>query len=484
MKFTLYLLLLSTSGILVAQPSHPAANAGAKNNTVHKSTLSGKAISACGSITSPGDYYLSKNLSCPGTALLLSGPGINLNLNGYTITYGTSGGASGAVFGIENDACWDLDQKIETVPCDNKNAGIGAVIYGGSVVQSTKAPAFSHAFFFGQDDNTNQVINVHNVTITVQQPGTEAFLSSFQSGQIVLEQNTIHDNVKSINHPGQSDEGARAEFQGQALFINNSVKMVSPDRIDNNKIVGSPQGGIRDTSTGATIYDNDISQNATYSNDFCVDVPGMGEQVYSNYCHPVNGRGIHVNGQNSHIYNNDIVVTEAAVNAEYGGCEGGGAFAVQIEDDIEAAGNTLVSGNKGTLNTGACGGAALRMTGWVSGSPATVQGNTWTVNKTSGADDFGGLLYSVDASNLANVKFGGDTLHTTDQFCAGIDWDGAQNFTASLAGCSAPHAIGVITSLGTNNTFKMTGAPNNVLVCGLQTEATGTINGTTVRCTK
>ncbi len=482
MKFMLYLFLLSTSGILVAQTSHPAANAGASHNSAAQSSSApGHPITACGSITSPGNYFLPKDLSCPGTALLLSGPGINLNLNGHTVTYGTAGGATGAVFGIENDACWDTDQKIVTVPCDNKNAGVGANIYGGSVVQSSHAPAFSHAFFFGQDDNTNQVINVHNVTITVQQPGTEAFLTNFQSGQILFENNTVYDNVTSINHPGQNDEGARAEFQGQAVFVNNSTYMASPDHIDNNKIIGSPQGGIRDTSTSANIYENDISMNSRYSNDYCVDVPGSGEQVYSNYCHPANGRGIHVNGEGSHIYNNDIVVTEAAVNAEYGGCEGGGAYAIQLEEDIHAAGNIDVTGNKGTLNTGACGGSTFRITGWQSGVPATISGNTWTVNKTAGADQYGGILYSVDNSNLSDVQFSGDTLHTTDSFCAGIDWDGAQNFHASLAGCTAPAAMASISGGGVG-TFSVTNAPNTNLMCASHVNTTGTINGKTVKC--
>ena len=424
MKLIFSLLLLAMSGTLMAQISNPAANAGASSHVVHQTGLSGTAVTACGSLTHPGSYYLSKDLSCPGTALLISGPGVDLNLNGHTITYGTAGGTLGAVFGIENDACWDVTHKAAAVPCDNQSAGIAANVYGGSIVQSNRAPAFSHAFFFGQGNNTNQTIDIHNVTITIQQAGTLAFYSDFQSGQILFEHNTVYDNVKSINYAGQDDQGARAQFQGEAVHIDNSKTMRSPDQIDNNKIVGSPQGGIRDTSTGAMVYQNDISQNATYANDFCVDVPGADEQVYSNNCHPVNGRGIHVNGEGSRIYNNVLTVTEAAVNREYNGCEDGGAFGIQLEDDIQSAGNIAVTGNQATLNTGACGGGVLRITGWPSGATATIQGNAWTVNKT-GPDLDGGVLYSLDASNLSSVVFGGDVLKTNDLACVGIGWDGA-----------------------------------------------------------
>ncbi len=157
MKYQLFILLLVMSGTVMAQNQHPATNAGA-SYTSPRTDLSGTAISACGSITSPGDYYLSKDLACPGTGLMVAGPGIKLNLNGHTITYGTAGGAQQSVFGIENDACWDTEQRVRAVPCDNHGAGIAAEVYGGAIVQSTNAPTFSDALFFGENENADQVI--------------------------------------------------------------------------------------------------------------------------------------------------------------------------------------------------------------------------------------------------------------------------------------------------------------------------------------
>ena len=489
MKLTFSLLLLAMSSMVIVQnpllaATNPAPNAGAPSHIASQTDLSGTAISACGSITSPGSYYLSKDLSCPGTALLISGPGIDLNLNGHTIAYGTAGGTMGAVFGIENDACWDTVHKARALPCDNKSAGIAANIYGGSIVQSTKAPAFSHALFFGENNNADQTIDIHNVTITIQQPGTQAFFSNFQGGQIILEHNTVYDNVKSINYPGQGDLSSRSQYQGQAIHVDNSKIMRSPDKIDNNKIVGSPQGGIRDTSIGAMIYQNDISQNSLYANDFCVDVPGSDQKIYSNYCHPVNGRGFHVDGEGTDIYNNVFVVTEAPVIREYGGCEDGGAYGIQLEQDIQQAGNVVVTGNNGTLNTGACGGGVLSITHWPAGTPATIKGNTWTVDKTSGADKLGSVIYLLDTDNLSDVVFGGDALKTNDLACAGINWDGAQNFKASLAGCTAPYAMATVNGPGTEGSFTLTGAPNVNLGCGTYSKSTGTINGKAVKCPK
>lgn len=448
-----------------------------------KAYVSGTAVDSCGSITSPGDYYLSRNLTCPGTGLLLNGAGIRLNLNGHYILYGTSGGTMGAVFGIESDACWDTSHKAKAAPCNSSPHGLAAEIYNGYVIQSPQAPSFSHAIFIGQNGNTSgQTVNVHDVGIQIQQPGSMGVYSNWVSGPIVLEHNSIYDNVKSINYPGQGDLSARSQFQGEAIFLDNTKSKPVPDRIDNNKIIGSPQGGIRDTSTGAQIYQNDISQTSTYANDFCIDSPGQSQQIHDNYCHPVNGRGIHVNGTGSNIYNNSIVVTEAATNHEYGGCEIGGAYGIQLEQDIQGAGSVSVTGNTVTLNTGACGGGAIRITGWPSGARAAIQGNNLTVNVTGGANKYYGMLYYLDDSDLASVTFGGDTLKTSGLVCAGIAWDGASNFKASLAGCNASYAIVAGNGPGNPATFQLTGAPNTKLGCGAQSAASGTINGTRVAC--
>jgi hypothetical protein len=176
------------------------------------------------------------------------------------------------------------------------------------------------------------------------------------------------------------------------------------------------------------------------------------------------------------------------VNREYGGCEGGGAYAVQVEDDIQHAGNIVVYGNTGTVNTGQCGGAAMRITGWVAGSPAVVAHNSWTVNKTGGADRFGGMLYSFDASNLSTVTFGGsygtDTLKTSDSGCVFLDWDGAQNVNISIPTCHAPYAV--VANNGPTNytTYRVVNSPQTQAFCTINSYSLGTVDGTTIKCPK
>lgn len=52
-------------------------------------SATGTPISACGTLSSAGTYYLTGNLSSAGTCIYLGANAINLNLNGHGITYGT-----------------------------------------------------------------------------------------------------------------------------------------------------------------------------------------------------------------------------------------------------------------------------------------------------------------------------------------------------------------------------------------------------------
>jgi hypothetical protein len=443
-------------------------------------------------LRAPGDYRLVTNITCPGTCFYVEGKGIRLNLNGHSITYGAGGGTSEPVYGIENNPC--STKPGPAAPCDRGKIGVSLEVFGGSIIQSEYAPPFSHALSFTTPHNSGS-LSLHNLTIVIQQTGTQALHADGQGGSIRFRNNRIYDSVASINHPGQSDLLARSYFQGQAVWISGVTRVAYPDQIAYNIIVGAPQGGIRDTSDGAEIFGNDISQNATYSNDFCIDVPGDGQQIHDNYCHPLNGRGIHVNGENSRVYRNKVVVSEAKVNREYGkhgevGCEFGGAFGIQVEDDnVAAVGGTVVIGNDVTLNTGQCGGGAFRITGWPGAAQAEVHGNAWRVNRTRGRDQFGGYIYFLEGADLRHVSFGGDSISTNDQACVGIDWDGVKRARIALVGCKASYAIdsengdsGQEGDASGVSTFALSDAPNRKIKCGQEATSRGTINGFAVQC--
>ena len=249
-------------------------------------------------------------------------------------------------------------------------------MYGGSIVQSTNAAPFSHVFSFGQGAFSSAPY-MHDITATFQNTGAQFYESSYIPTGAKIENNTIYDNVTNIQKSGQGMLSARAAFQGQAIYIGqNNQNPGSGDLIENNKIIGSPQGGVRTVNQHSTISGNDISMNATYSNDFCADIPADYTTVTNNNCHPKSGRGFHINSNNVTVSNNTINVTELSQNPEYNGCEGGGTYGVQLEFDnsflpappvgVKVTDNTI------TATSTACQAIGLRVTGNDAGRQCSV----------------------------------------------------------------------------------------------------------------
>ena len=310
----------------------------------------GVALTSCGDITAAGSYYLANDVSSAGTCFGIDANNITLNLNNHTITYGTGGG-NAPTPAIEGHDCWSTSNPVDSGPCGSAHGGL--VVYGGKIVQSASSATFSPVFGFGQGTFSSAPY-IHDITATFQNAGAQFYYSNYVVTGAKIINNTIYDNVTSINKTGQSDLSARAAFQGQAIYINqNNENPGVGDTIENNTIMGSPQGGIRTVNQNSVISGNDISMNATYSNDFCADVPADSTTVTNNNCHPKSGRGFHVNANKVTISNNKISVIELSQNAEYKGCESGGAYGVQLEFDnsflpspptgVQVTGNTITA---------------------------------------------------------------------------------------------------------------------------------------------
>jgi hypothetical protein len=451
----------------------------------------GVALTACGDITASGTYYLANDVSSAGTCFGIDANNITLNLNSHTITYGTGGG-NAPTPAIEGHDCWSTSNPVDSGPCGSAHGGLE--VYGGNIVQSASSATFSDVFSFGQGTFTSAPY-IHNIKATFQNTGARFYTSSYIPAGAKIENNTIYDNVSNIDKPGQADLSARSAFQGQAIYIgqNNENPGVG-DLIENNTIVGSPQGGIRTVNQHSVISGNDISMNATYSNDFCADIPADYTTVTNNNCHPKSGRGFHVNSNNVTISNNKINVIELSQNAEYKGCEVGGSYGVQLEFDnsflptpptgVQVTGNTITS------TSAACEAIGLRVTGMTPAGNAAFTGNTITTTSTGVAQDFG---ISTDGSNNEGVTFTGNTFSDKYAYADG-EWDG---FSNTLIGhntwASTPTHTFAAMDGGCDPTQKDTGAvcpagitftdslPNTV-VCGSYSEAAVSINGQVTQC--
>ncbi len=459
--------------------------------TVAPVVAAGVALTSCGDITAAGTYYLANDVSSAGTCFGIDANNITLNLNNHTITYGTGGG-NAPTPAIEGHDCWSTANPVDSGPCGSAHSGLE--VYGGNIVQSPNSATFSPVFSFGQGTFSSAPY-IHNITATFQNTGAQFYFSNYIAVGAKIENNTIYDNVTNIDKSGQSDLSARSAFQGQAIYIgNNNENPGTGDLIENNTIVGSPQGGIRTVDQHSTISGNDISMNATYANDFCADIPGDYTTVSNNNCHPKSGRGFHVNANDVTVSNNKISVIELAQDAEYGGCEVGGAYGVQLEFDnsflpspptgVQVTGNTI------TATSAACEAIGLRVTGMTPAGSATFTGNTITTTNNGAAQDFG---ISTDGSDNQGVTFTGNTFSDKYAYVDG-EWDGYNNtlighntwlgtptytFAAVDGGCDPTQTdTGAVCPVNVQFTDSL---PNKVM-CGSYSKAAVTINGQVTQC--
>ncbi|MGC1870129.1 MAG: right-handed parallel beta-helix repeat-containing protein [Acidobacteriaceae bacterium] len=465
----------------------------------------GTALTACKDLTASGSYYLANDVSSAGTCFGIDANNITLNLNGHTITYGTGGGSTPTPAIEGHDSWWTGTPNYTGTSYASSSQHSGLEVYGGSIVQSPNSATFSDVFAFGQGTFSSAPY-IHDITATFQNTGAQFYNSAYLPTGAKIENNTIYDNVTNIQQPGQGYLSARAAFQGEAIYVsgqeNNPV--TSGDLISGNKIVGGPQGGILTLNQYSTISNNDIAQNATYSNDWCVEIDSDHTTATGNNCHPTSGRGINIDANYVTVENNTLNTTELPQNMEYGtngqpGCELGGAYGVRIEtmplgpSQPGATTNDTVSGNTINVTANACNAMGVDLI-YI---PATatglnVTGNIITTTNAgkSGVQD-AGLQFDDAFGN--GISITGNTVTSTDEWMYGW-WDGYSgitvghntwNGTPSLtflaqdggcdptqtdSGASCPVSINITDSL-----------PNKVS-CGAESTAKITVNGQVTQC--
>jgi hypothetical protein len=370
-------------------------------------------------ITTPGNYYLSGDVSKAksGIAVLTTSGSVDINLNGHTLTYGTTADGSGASqigeYGILMCNTGNLSAEMvgssygSNGLCLNGGMSAGNVtIENGTITQSPNASQYydpancpgsgvnsgsggacanphdtiaSHAIYAAY----NSGLTVKHVTINIQDTDSRGIVYHWQqSGPgMDVECNTINDKVTRLN--------ARDEAYG-AIWSGNQSGGTKANLIQYNTILGSPQGGIvlgagGTEVPGTTVQFNDINQGfyqgppytsqlEMYSNDYALGVCIPAGSVQYNYIHSVNGRGIGCifgGDQNNESINNNYVNTgELAVNGEYGpngtingggwsgGCEidGGRGFESKSSPAIQIFSNTLIA------NVSQCGAGGIVFT--------------------------------------------------------------------------------------------------------------------------
>jgi hypothetical protein len=311
-------------------------------------------------ITSPGNYYLNSDLSSSGVGIAVLANNVDINLNGHTLTYGTSALGSGASqvgeYGILMCNTGELvSEDLDPSYGSNgfcANGGVSAsnvTIENGAVIQSPDASEYydpmncpgsgvgsdcshphptiaSHAILALY----NEGVTIKQVTVTIQNVDSMGIQYRWQQdGQgMDIECNTVNDRVLQLN----SRENSYA-----AIWSGNQVNGTGVNTIKYNTVLGSPQGGIvvgagSSEVPGTIVQNNDIDQGyyqfppfttfgEMYSNDYALGVCIPSGDVSYNYVHSMNGRGIScIYGGDMGglaIHDNYVSTIEQQVNAEY-----------------------------------------------------------------------------------------------------------------------------------------------------------------------
>ena len=379
-------------------PSQVATRSFTINVSPVVSSTKGRPLKACGVIARSGQYYLTSDVASPTTCFSIQADHVTLDLNGHTLSYGSGGGTTSR-YGILGRACWDRSTPdLGGNPCGVNFAGL--TVKHGKIWQDANAPPYSHAISLGQGKGAGLV--VHDVEITVASPSSAAVLTSWAGGAHHIYKNTLHSNggAGSVNN--------RYAEEGTVIRIGLDSGGAAPNYVHDNIITSSPQGGILTQAPYSEVYNNQVTLTSWYTNDFCFYAWGPNMEISGNTCDNSagSGRGIDVSNATTVVHDNQIKVRELARNAEYNGCQGGGAFGIRIAADKLP--NSVTDGNEiwnndVTAIADQCEASGLRMTSLQRTTSNLIHDNTFRVQRVGATNQIAAAITGSSDDGGAKV---------------------------------------------------------------------------------
>lgn len=326
-------------------------------------------VEACGTLNQANTYYL-LNQSVSSTHICFSAQANNmvLDLNEYTITYGTENNAdpSHAVYA---SACWEVSNGNR--PCGGSAEHL--IIKNGKIVQGDGTTQYSHAIFVNRINTANNV-ELYGLNITVKGNSAKNIVFT-ECGRWKVHDNVLYSEVTEIIN--------RHAIDGLLIDFQNTIG--GDNWIYNNILKGGAQGGIRMSGPNLNQANNKIFNNSinhgcptcpiSYSNDFGIYAWFFDLQVYDNHVHTDSGRGIAVMyGDSIDVFNNTVETKTLDNNLEYGGCPIGGTYGIQLDEDVT---NAIIHDNDVTTYADHCDASGLRITSIPYGNNNTIYNNTF-----------------------------------------------------------------------------------------------------------
>lgn len=340
--------------------NYSGATTASQTMSLTGTTASTVALSATASPTALSgttNYQVSANITAASTNYTLAAAGVDVNLNGHTLTYGNISTAS----------------QVNEFQTNGFNAGIfihnGTLAYGaGTNTKGAGHPQSSILGYVGTD-NMASGITIQNTKFNYNIQFANAVEDN--NGFLIFHDNNINDSAVGTC----ASIGCRNQLFATPVYqFNVSTRPSGSSQYYNNFVNGGPQGGLDAAAPGTIVSYNTINPgNVTgnNTNDFAIYAWGTGDQIFANaICTPLaancNTRGIQISGAQTpsitgvNVYNNVIGAYETPTNAEYGGCQTGGAYGLQFDDN--PIGPNTAYNNWVVAYAKACSGGALRIT--------------------------------------------------------------------------------------------------------------------------
>jgi hypothetical protein len=254
-------------------------------------------------------YVLTEDFTAPGTAFVIAGNGdnITLDLGGHTVVFGDSAGDYRygiLIAGVSYNSTIYPDIPSYVFTDGGAN---GTIIKNGTLKQGA-AEGSNCVNIFG----TGRVnITIENMELVTYGVDCRPIYFTY-SNDLFIHDNVIYNHSKFVTNRHQGTA---------AIDLENARE--GDVQIYNNKIIDSPQWGIRITRNRNYtaqgyyyVYNNDISMNTVVTNGYGIGAHADNMYVYGNNIHPINGRGIHMTRNNIKVYDNTIDVFEKG-NNEY-----------------------------------------------------------------------------------------------------------------------------------------------------------------------
>ena len=362
----------------------------------------------CGSLLAANTtYYFTGNVTCPNSAYGISGAGVVVNLNGYTLSFGNAPTYSGASqLGFYSAPSFDALFSGSTCGLSgaayNCGNGITATGMGGAVTVengtinvgsgATSAGTMQYgdiAFYTGANSGDNWIL--HDLTVNIPLNCTSCQMIGGFLGSV----NTYNGNGYKLYKVSVNDSSgfvnSRCDFQGYPINLGgDTASLANPGPIVyENTITNSPQGGIVMATTYGYAFGNTIkignptgsdagtsstcgalgtgSNGTNGANNFGVEASNSNMWIVNNTINNFQGRGIDMSAPVSALTGvvsagNTITTTDLPNYVEYqgnspNGCQIGGAYGERLNSfgttsTMSSSGETIVVTNTHCNGTG------------------------------------------------------------------------------------------------------------------------------------